>query len=42
MIDIAILEKLNAPAREERQRVQDASLFPVYYGSAKKGLGINR
>lgn len=27
-------------AREEQQRVQDASLFPVYYGSAKKGLGI--
>ena len=27
-------------AREEQRRVQDASLFPVYYGSAKKGLGI--
>ncbi|MGQ7409615.1 tetracycline resistance ribosomal protection mosaic protein Tet(O/W/32/O) [Streptococcus suis] len=26
--------------REEQRRVQDASLFPVYYGSAKKGLGI--
>ncbi|HFU4006995.1 TPA: tetracycline resistance ribosomal protection mosaic protein Tet(O/W/32/O) [Streptococcus suis] len=26
--------------REEPRRVQDASLFPVYYGSAKKGLGI--
>ena len=24
--------------REEQRRVQDASLFPVYYGSAKKGL----
>lgn len=27
-------------AREEQQRVQDASLFPVYHGSAKNGLGI--
>ena len=27
-------------AREEQRRVQDASLFPVYHGSAKKGLGI--
>lgn len=26
--------------REEQRRVQDASLFPVYHGSAKKGLGI--
>ncbi|MFI3101213.1 tetracycline resistance ribosomal protection mosaic protein Tet(O/W/32/O) [Streptococcus suis] len=26
--------------REEQRRVQDASLFPVYYGSAKKGVGI--
>ncbi|HEL9636341.1 TPA: TetM/TetW/TetO/TetS family tetracycline resistance ribosomal protection protein [Streptococcus suis] len=26
--------------REEQRRVQDAALFPVYYGSAKKGLGI--
>lgn len=26
--------------REEQRRAQDASLFPVYYGSAKKGLGI--
>ena len=26
--------------REEQQRVQDASLFPVYHGSAKNGLGI--
>ncbi|PTB14715.1 tetracycline resistance ribosomal protection protein [Streptococcus suis] len=26
--------------REEQRRVHDASLFPVYYGSAKKGLGI--
>ena len=25
---------------EEQQRVQDASLFPVYHGSAKNGLGI--
>ena len=23
--------------QEEQRRVQDASLFPVYYGSAKKG-----
>ncbi len=44
-----LLEKLyrrrtNQPgkklAREEQQRVQDASLFPVYHGSAKNGLGI--
>ena len=27
-------------AREEQRRVQEASLFPVYHGSAKKGLGI--
>ena len=27
-------------AQEEQRRVQDASLFPVYHGSAKKGLGI--
>ena len=27
-------------AREEQQRVQDSSLFPVYHGSAKNGLGI--
>ena len=26
--------------REEQRRVQDASLFPVYHGSAKNGLGI--
>ena len=25
---------------DEQQRVQDASLFPVYHGSAKNGLGI--
>ena len=29
-------------AREEQQRVQDASLFPVYHGSAKNGLAFNR
>ena len=27
-------------AREEQQRVQDASLFPVYHSGAKSGLGI--
>ena len=27
-------------AREEQRRVQAASLFPVYHGSAKNGLGI--
>ena len=27
---------------EEQQRVQDASLFPVYHGSAKNGLAFNR
>ena len=27
-------------AQEEQRRVQAASLFPVYHGSAKKGLGI--
>ena len=34
----AVIE--NNDAREEQQRVQDASLFPVYHGSAKNGLGI--
>ena len=29
-------------AREEQRRVQAASLFPVYHGSAKNGLGIQR
>ena len=29
-------------AREEQQRVQDASLFPVYHGSAKMALAFNR
>ena len=28
--------------REEQRRVQDASLFPVYYGSAKRALAFNR
>ena len=28
--------------REEQQRVQDASLFPVYHGSAKMALAFNR
>ena len=29
-------------AQEEQRRVQDASLLPVYHGSAKNGLGIQR
>nr|AMP55646.1 hypothetical protein [uncultured bacterium] len=30
-------------AREEQQRVQDASLFPVYHGSGpKRALAFNR
>ena len=28
--------------REEQRRVQDASLFPVYHGSAKRALAFNR
>ena len=29
-------------AQEEQRRVQDASLLPVYHGSAKNGLGIQQ
>ena len=35
-----IIIKQTVSLSPEQRRVQDASLFPVYYGSAKKGLGI--